>query len=147
MGKSKETDPDQSGQNHNGALDDFPLELRDQAAAAMEAEHQSVERAHRRLEASRRERAHRLGAPPRAGPRLQAGRALEGLRRDAQGRRSRRPSSPRRPDKIPVLFEMVEVYRDRLKLDVMVVNAFNQILTIQPDNLEAVDALAASTRR
>ena len=30
---------------------------------------------------------------------------------------------------------MVEVYRDRLKLDVMVVNAFNQILTIQPDNL------------
>ena len=38
---------------------------------------------------------------------------------------------------------MVEVYRDRLKLDVMVVNAFNQILTIQPDNLQAVDALAA----
>jgi hypothetical protein len=41
-----------------------------------------------------------------------------------------------------VLFEMVEVYADRLKLDVMVVNAFNQILTIQPDNLQAVDALA-----
>ena len=46
-------------------------------------------------------------------------------------------------EKIPVLFEMVEVYRDRLKLDVMVVNAFNQILTIQPDNLQAVDALAS----
>jgi tetratricopeptide (TPR) repeat protein len=45
--------------------------------------------------------------------------------------------------KVPVLFEMVELYRDRLKLDVMVVNAFNQILTIQPDNLEAVDALAS----
>ena len=45
-------------------------------------------------------------------------------------------------EKIPVLFEMVEVYRDRLKLDVMVVNAFNQILTIQPDNLQAVDALS-----
>ena len=30
---------------------------------------------------------------------------------------------------------MIEVYRDRLKLDVMVVNAFNQILTIQPTQL------------
>ena len=38
---------------------------------------------------------------------------------------------------------MIEVYRDRLKLDVMVVNAFNQILSIQPDNFEAADALAA----
>ena len=50
-------------------------------------------------------------------------------------------SSPE--DKIPVLEEMIEVYRDRLKFDVMVVNAFNQILTIQPDNFEAADALAA----
>ena len=46
-------------------------------------------------------------------------------------------------DKIPVLEEMIEVYRDRLKLDVMVVNAFNQILSIQPDNFDAADALAA----
>jgi tetratricopeptide (TPR) repeat protein len=46
-------------------------------------------------------------------------------------------------DKVPVLLEMVEVYRDRLKLDVMVVNAFNQILTLQPGNAEAADALAA----
>ena len=46
-------------------------------------------------------------------------------------------------DKIPVLREMIEVYRDRLKLDVMVVNAFNQILTIQPNNFEAADELAA----
>ena len=46
-------------------------------------------------------------------------------------------------DKIPVLLEMIEVYRDRLKLDVMVVNAYNQILTIQPNNFEAADALAA----
>ena len=38
---------------------------------------------------------------------------------------------------------MIEVYRDRLKLDVMVVNAFNQILSIQPNNFEAADALAA----
>ena len=46
-------------------------------------------------------------------------------------------------DKIPILEEMIEVYRDRLKLDVMVVNAYNQILTIQPDNFDAADALAA----
>ena len=46
-------------------------------------------------------------------------------------------------DKIPILEEMIEVYRDRLKLDVMVVNAFNQILSIQPDNFDAADALAA----
>jgi tetratricopeptide (TPR) repeat protein len=38
---------------------------------------------------------------------------------------------------------MIEVYRDRLKLDVMVINAFNQILNIQPTNTEAGDALAA----
>ena len=50
-------------------------------------------------------------------------------------------SSPE--DKIPILEEMIEVYRDRLKLDVMVVNAFNQILNIQPNNFEAADALAA----
>ena len=46
-------------------------------------------------------------------------------------------------NKIPVLLEMIEVYRERLKLDVMVVNAFNQILSIQPTNFEAADALAA----
>ncbi len=38
---------------------------------------------------------------------------------------------------------MIEVYRDRLKLDVMVVNAFTQILNIQPTNFEAADELAA----
>jgi tetratricopeptide (TPR) repeat protein len=38
---------------------------------------------------------------------------------------------------------MVEIYRDRLKLDVMVVNAFNQILNIQPGNLAGAEALAA----
>ena len=50
-------------------------------------------------------------------------------------------------DKIPVLLEMIEVYRDRLKLDVMVVNAFNQILSIQPTNFEAARRWRRSTRR
>jgi len=42
-----------------------------------------------------------------------------------------------------VLLEMVELYRDRLKLDVMVVEAYNRILTLQPNNVEVMDALAA----
>jgi len=45
--------------------------------------------------------------------------------------------------KVPVLLEMVELYRDRLKLDVMVVEAYNRILTLQPNNVEVMDALAA----
>ena len=71
MGKSKESDQEQSG--HNGALEDFPQELRDQAAAAMEVEHQSLDRAHRRLETTGRHCADCLGAPSRIGPRVQAG--------------------------------------------------------------------------
>src|SRR4029078_11306154 len=46
-------------------------------------------------------------------------------------------------DKVPVLFEMIEIYRDRLKLDVMVVNAFNQILNIQLTHAEAAAPLTA----
>ncbi len=46
-------------------------------------------------------------------------------------------------DKVAVLFEMVEVYRDRLRLDVMVINAFNQILQLAPGHRAALDALAA----
>src|SRR5207248_1731179 len=45
-------------------------------------------------------------------------------------------------DKVAVLFEMVEVYKERLRLDVMVVNTFNQILQLQPKSLIALDALA-----
>jgi tetratricopeptide (TPR) repeat protein len=45
--------------------------------------------------------------------------------------------------KVPVLLEMVELYRDRLKLDVMVVEVYNRILALQPNNIEVMDALAA----
>src|SRR5262249_40272566 len=46
-------------------------------------------------------------------------------------------------DKVAVLFEMVEVYRERLKLDVMVVNTYGQILQLQPKNVTALDSLAS----
>lgn len=45
--------------------------------------------------------------------------------------------------KVATLFEMIDLYKDRLRLDTMVVNTYNQILTLQPGNLRALDALAA----
>ncbi|MEE2787852.1 MAG: tetratricopeptide repeat protein [Myxococcota bacterium] len=47
---------------------------------------------------------------------------------------------------IAILTEMVEVYRDRLKLPVMVANVYHQLLELDPTNLEALDALEARYR-
>jgi tetratricopeptide (TPR) repeat protein len=44
------------------------------------------------------------------------------------------------------LFEIAEIYRDRLKLDVMVINTYNSILKIDPDNQRATDELASKFR-
>ncbi|HEY1554250.1 MAG TPA: tetratricopeptide repeat protein [Kofleriaceae bacterium] len=44
------------------------------------------------------------------------------------------------------LFEVVEIYRDRLRLDVMVINTYNAILKLDPDNRRATDELAAKFR-
>ncbi|MDY0000848.1 MAG: tetratricopeptide repeat protein, partial [Polyangia bacterium] len=44
--------------------------------------------------------------------------------------------------KVSVLHEMVEIYRDRLNLDVMVINTYNAILAVDGGNSEALDALA-----
>ena len=44
------------------------------------------------------------------------------------------------------LHEVVEIYRDRLRLDVMVINTYNSILKIDPDNKRAGDELAAKFR-
>ncbi|ACY16316.1 tetratricopeptide repeat protein [Haliangium ochraceum] len=41
------------------------------------------------------------------------------------------------------LMEVVEIYRDRLKLDVMVINTYKAILDLDPGNLRAVDDLAS----
>jgi len=52
---------------------------------------------------------------------------------DVQGRVSR-------------LFEIAEIYRERLRLDVMVINQYNAILKLDPDNQRAADELAAKFR-
>ena len=44
------------------------------------------------------------------------------------------------------LHEIVEIYRDKLRLDVMVINTYNAILKIDPDNRRAGDELAAKYR-
>jgi golgin subfamily B member 1 len=44
------------------------------------------------------------------------------------------------------LHEVVEIYRDKLRLDVMVINTYHAILKIDPDNRRASDELAAKYR-
>ncbi|HTR55781.1 MAG TPA: hypothetical protein VMJ10_34125, partial [Kofleriaceae bacterium] len=48
--------------------------------------------------------------------------------------------------RVDKLFEVVEIYRDRLRLDVMVINTYNSILKLDPDNRRATDELAAKFR-
>lgn len=45
---------------------------------------------------------------------------------------------------VAILQQMIGIYRERLHLEVMVVNTYNQILTLQPDNAEALDALEST---
>jgi tetratricopeptide (TPR) repeat protein len=44
------------------------------------------------------------------------------------------------------LMEVVEIYRDHLELNAMVINTYNSILTIDPSNLMVLDELAAKYR-
>jgi tetratricopeptide (TPR) repeat protein len=44
------------------------------------------------------------------------------------------------------LHDVVEIYRDKLRLDVMVINTYNAILRIDPDNKRASDELASKYR-
>ena len=44
-------------------------------------------------------------------------------------------------EKVRLLMEVVEIYRDHLKLDVMVINTYNAILALQSDHAEALQAL------
>ncbi|MGE3546638.1 MAG: tetratricopeptide repeat protein, partial [Kofleriaceae bacterium] len=48
--------------------------------------------------------------------------------------------------RVEKLHEVVEIYRDKLRLDVMVINTYNAILKIDPDNRRAGDELAAKYR-
>ncbi len=133
---------DEVASNGSNGHDDFPAELAAQVTAAGDAEKLSVEKgidAWKKIVAA---------APASWAPKRELARVYKKAERwnafievmkDAVDKANW--SAPE--DKIPVLFEMIEVYRDRLKLDVMVVNAFNQILNIQPTNEQAGEALAA----
>ncbi|HEX8953252.1 MAG TPA: hypothetical protein VF945_15465, partial [Polyangia bacterium] len=46
-------------------------------------------------------------------------------------------------EKVALLYEMVDIYKTRLKLDTMVVNTYNAILALHPGEQRALDALAA----
>ncbi len=48
--------------------------------------------------------------------------------------------------RVAKLHEVVEIYRDKLRLDVMVINTYNAILKIDPDNKRASDELAGKYR-
>ena len=142
-GKRKKDDDGAGGGNGaSNGHDDFPADLAASAKAALEAEKQSVEKgidAWKKLVASNQT----AWAPRRELARVykkaERWNAFIEVMKEAVDKASW--STPE--DKIPILREMIEVYRDRLKLDVMVVNAFTQILNIQPTNFEAADELAA----
>ncbi|MFL5304124.1 MAG: tetratricopeptide repeat protein [Polyangia bacterium] len=131
-----------SSNGTSAALDDFPAELAAPVQAAFEAEKQSVDKgidAWKKIVAS---------APTAWAPRRELARVYKKAQRwnafiEVMKDAVDKANWSRPEDKIPVLREMIEIYRDPLKLDVMVVNAFNQILTIQPNNFEAADELAA----
>ena len=131
-----------SGNGSPGTHDEFPAELLNQVAAAQEAEKVTVEKgidAWKKIVAA---------APAAWAPRRELARVYKKAERwnafiEVMKEAVDKASWHAPEDKIPVLLEMIEVYRERLKLDVMVVNAFNQILSIQPTNFEAADALAA----
>ncbi|MEY4577927.1 MAG: hypothetical protein RL701_2630, partial [Pseudomonadota bacterium] len=55
------------------------------------------------------------------------------------------PDSPREP-KIELLRELAIVYRDRLRLDGMLINAYNAILRLNPHDRDTLDALADKYR-
>ena len=139
-GKRKKSD-EASASNGNGTSG-FPSELVEKAEAAAAAEKQSVDKgieAWKKIVAS---------APKEWAPRRELARVYKKAERwnnfiETMKEAIEKGTWQSPEDKIPVLQEMIEVYRDRLKLDVMVVNAFNQILSIQPDNFEAADSLAA----
>ena len=51
-----------------------------------------------------------------------------------------------RATKVERLFAMIEIYRDRLKLDGMVINTYGTLLRVDADNVRAIDELAERFR-
>ena len=120
---------------------DFPADLQEQAAAARAAEEQNIDKgidAWKKLVQS---------APKAWPPRRELARAYKTANKlkqyaDTLGEGVEKSEWSAESEKVPVIWEMIEAYR-QLKLDVKVLQGFNQILTIEPSNIEAVDALAA----
>ena len=126
----------------NGTLEDFPAELRTQALAALDAERQSIEKgidAWKKLAGS---------APTAWAPRRELARLYKQAERwkacvEILKEAVEKVAWPVPEAKVPLLLEMVEIYRDRLKLDVNVIDSYNRILAIQPGNVQVMDALVA----
>jgi len=137
----RKKDSDSANGTSNG-VHEFAPELQPQVTAALEAEKQSLEKG---IDAWKKMVA---VAPTAWPPRRELARVYKKAERwnafiEVMKDAVEKASWSHPEDKIPLLLEMITVYRDRLKLDVMVVNAFNQILSIDPENLEASSALAA----
>ena len=140
--ESKRKKEAESAGGASNGVHDFPAELAAQATAALEAEKQSVEKG---IDAWKKIV---VAAPTAWAPRRELARVYKKAERwnafiEVMKDAVDKASWAKPEDKVPILMEMIEIYRDRLKLDVMVVNAFNQILNIQPGNVEASDALGA----
>jgi tetratricopeptide (TPR) repeat protein len=126
----------------NGTLDDFPADLRTQASAALDAERQSIEKgidAWKKLVGS---------SPTNWEPRRELARVYKQAERwkacvEILKEAVEKAAWPVPDAKVPLLLEMVEIYRDRLKLDVNVIDSYHRILAIQPSNVEVMNALVA----
>ena len=124
----------------NGTLDDFPAELHPQASAALDAERQSIEKgidAWKKLVGS---------APTIWGPRRELARLYKQAERwkacvEILKEAVDKAAWAAADEKVPLLLEMVDIYRERLKLDINVVDSYNRILAIQPGNVQVIDAL------
>jgi tetratricopeptide (TPR) repeat protein len=140
--ESKRKKDAESGNGSTNGFHDFPPELVNQAQAAHDAEQVSVEKgidAWKKLVAA---------APTVWGPRRELARVYRKAERwnafvEVMKEATEKAAWQSPEEKVPIYWQMIEVYRERLKLDVMVVNTFNLILNIQPNNFEAADALAA----
>ena len=126
----------------NGTFEDFPDELRTQASSALDAERQSIEKG---IDAWKK----LVGTAPAAwAPRRELARVYKQAERwkacvEILKEAVEKATWPSPEAKIPLLLEMVEIYRERLKLDVNVIDSYNRILAIRPENVEVMDALVA----
>ena len=109
-------------------------------AAAREAEAQAPEKG---VEAWRKAalKAKHLRTPRRALARLYLGLERWTAMADVLKEEVALANDP--ADKVALLWQMVEIHRDRMSMDVMVLNDLKEIVKIDPGRMDALDALAA----